>query len=87
MIQLGIQIFSNTPAIEIRPDGVFANDGGNLLWLPAETVVLASGYQPDQKLYEKLMEVVPEVYTAGDCNAPRDGLEATREGMEVGQRV
>jgi 2,4-dienoyl-CoA reductase-like NADH-dependent reductase (Old Yellow Enzyme family)/thioredoxin reductase len=87
VIQLGIQIFPNTPAIEIRPDGVFANDGGNLLWLPAETVVLAVGYQPDQELYEKLKEVVPEVYTAGDCNAPRDGLEATREGMEVGQRV
>jgi thioredoxin reductase len=87
MIQLGVQIFPNTPVIEIRPDGVFANDGGNLLWLPAESVVLAVGYQPDQELCEKLKEVVPEVYTAGDCNAPRDGLEATREGMEVGRKV
>jgi 2,4-dienoyl-CoA reductase-like NADH-dependent reductase (Old Yellow Enzyme family)/pyruvate/2-oxoglutarate dehydrogenase complex dihydrolipoamide dehydrogenase (E3) component len=87
MIQLGVQIFPNTPAVEIRPDGIFANDGGNLLWLPAETVVLAVGYQSDQELSVKLNEVVPEVYIAGDCKAPRDGLEATREGMEVGQKV
>jgi hypothetical protein len=50
-------------------------------------VVLAVGYQSDRPLFEMLKELVPAVYTAGDCNKPRDGLEATREGMEVGQRV
>jgi len=87
MIKQGIQIFSHTPALEIRPDGVFADDEGNILWLPADTIVLAVGHKSEKELTEGLRKIVPEVYAAGDCNSPRDGLEATREGMEVGQRV
>ena len=87
MIKQGIQIFSHTPALEIRPDGVFADDEGNILWLPADTIVLAVGHKSEKELIEGLRKIVPEVYAAGDCNSPRDGLEATREGMEVGQRV
>ena len=84
IIEYGIQVFPHTPAQEIHPDGVFANDGGNLLWLPADTVVLAVGYKSENAIVEELKGLVPEVYTAGDCNSPRDGLDATREGMEVG---
>ena len=73
--------------MEIRPDGVFADDGGEILWLPADTVVLAVGYRSEKGLAEELKGVVTEIYTAGDCNAPRDGLDATREGMEVGLKV
>ncbi len=87
MVKYGIQIFPHTPALEIRPDGVFANDGGNIIWLSADTVVLAVGYQPENGLVKEMKGVVPEIYTAGDCNAARDGLEATREGMEVGSAV
>jgi 2,4-dienoyl-CoA reductase-like NADH-dependent reductase (Old Yellow Enzyme family)/thioredoxin reductase len=87
MIKHGIQILSHTPALEIRPDGVFANDGGNILWLPADTVVLAVGYRSENGLVEELKGIVSEIYSAGDCNSPRDGLEATREGMEVGLAV
>ena len=87
MIKHGIRMLSHTPALEIRPGGVFVDDGGNILWLPADTVVLAVGYKSENGLMEKLKGVVSEVYTVGDCNSPRDGLEATREGMEVGLAV
>jgi pyruvate/2-oxoglutarate dehydrogenase complex dihydrolipoamide dehydrogenase (E3) component len=87
MIKHGIQIFSHTPALEVRAGGVFADDGGNILWLPADTVVLAVGYRSENGLVEELKGVVSEVYAVGDCNSPRDGLEATREGMEVGLAV
>lgn len=87
MIKLGIQIFAGTPAYEIKPDGVFANDGGNLLWLPADTVVLAVGYKAENRLAQELKGIVPEIHTAGDCNKPRDGLVANQEGMEAGLEV
>jgi 2-enoate reductase len=87
VVKYGIQIFTHTPAIEICQDGLFANDGGNLMWLPADTIVLAVGYQPENGLAKKIKGVVSEIYTAGDCNSPRDGLDATREGMEVGLTV
>ncbi len=87
MVRRGIQVFPSTPAIEIRPDGVFANDDGRMLFLEADTVVLAVGYKSENGLVEKLKGTVPEVYSVGDCNTPRDGLDATREGMEVGLKV
>jgi 2,4-dienoyl-CoA reductase (NADPH2) len=87
MIKLGIQFFPATPAHEIRPDGVFAKDGANLLWLPADTVALAVGYRPENHLIAELKGIVPEVHAAGDCNGPRDGLVANQEGMETGQEV
>ena len=87
MISRGVKIYPGTPAFEIRPDGVFANDGGNMLWLPADTVALAVGYKPENGLFAELKHIVPEIYSIGDCNAPRDGLEATREGMEAGMKV
>lgn len=87
MIRHGVQIFPSTPAVEIRLDGVFANDGGDILWLPADTVVLAIGYNSEKGLTEELRGVAPEVYTAGDCNDPRDGLDAIREGMEAGLAI
>ena len=87
MIKHDIQIFPGTPAVEIRPDGVFANDDGRLFWLGGETVVLAVGYRPENGIVQELKGIVPEVYNIGDCNGPRDGLDATREGMEIGLRV
>jgi 2,4-dienoyl-CoA reductase-like NADH-dependent reductase (Old Yellow Enzyme family)/thioredoxin reductase len=87
LIRLGVQIFSHTPALEIYPGGVFADDGGDLLWLPADSVVLAAGYRPENGLIEELKGVVPEIFAAGDSISPRDGLDATREGMEVGLSV
>jgi NADPH-dependent 2,4-dienoyl-CoA reductase/sulfur reductase-like enzyme len=87
LIRRGIQIFPYTAPVEIRPDGVFANDNGRIQWLPADTVVLAVGYEPVNTLHEELKGVVAEIYTAGDCNAPRDALDSTREGMEVGQAI
>ena len=87
MIKNGIQVFPSTPAVEIRPDGVFANDCGNILWLEADTVVLSVGYKSENEMIQKLKGVAPEIYSVGDCNAPHDGLEATREGMEVGLKV
>jgi 2,4-dienoyl-CoA reductase-like NADH-dependent reductase (Old Yellow Enzyme family)/thioredoxin reductase len=87
MIKNCIQVFPGTPAVEIRPDGVFANDDGRLFWLDADSVVLAVGYKSENGLVEKLKGIVPEIYSIGDCNSPRDGLDATSEGMEAGLKL
>jgi pyruvate/2-oxoglutarate dehydrogenase complex dihydrolipoamide dehydrogenase (E3) component len=87
LIRQGVQILAGTLALEIRPDGVFANDGGDILWLPTDTVVLACGYRSETALFDKLRGLVPQIHKVGDCKKPRDGLAATREGFEVGFRV
>ncbi len=87
LIKHDVQIFGYTPAIEIRSDGVFANDGGNIMWLPADTVVLATGFCAQTSLVEELQGSVSEIHTVGDCSGPRDSLDAVREGMEAGMAL
>jgi 2,4-dienoyl-CoA reductase-like NADH-dependent reductase (Old Yellow Enzyme family)/thioredoxin reductase len=87
MIETGVQVFPHTPVKEIRSDGVFADDDGNMLWLHADTVVLAAGYEAEDELLKQLPGAIPATFSAGDCNGPRDALDAIREGMEVGLKV
>ena len=50
-------------------------------------MILSVGYNSENEMIQKLKGVAPEVYSIGDCHAPHDGLEATREGMEVRLKV
>ena len=60
-------------------------DGKHLI--EADTVVLALGSKPNNKLYGKLWGKVPELYMVGDCIKPRTEMEAISEGAEVGLKV
>ncbi len=72
---------------EVRHDGVYVNDNHHLLFLEADTVVLAVGTKPNRHLTEELKGIVPEVYSIGDCVEPRDALDAIREGAELGRKI
>jgi len=64
-------------------------NGRDLLFLPADTVVLAVGFSPKRELFEKLRVIFPEleIHAIGDCVEPRDAMEAIREGAEVGRTI
>lgn len=57
------------------------------LFLKADTVVIAAGAKPDNRLSQELEGVVPQVYSIGDCVEARDALVAIREGAEVGRLI
>jgi hypothetical protein len=63
---------------------VFDNE---LLFLPADTVVMAVGAKPENNLLAELQEIVPEVYAIGDCVQARNAREAISEGAEVGRQI
>jgi 2-enoate reductase len=62
-------------------------DGYQLLFLKADTVVLATGSKAENKLAEQLKGLVPELYTIGDCVEPRNSMEAIHEGFKVGREI
>ena len=73
----------------IEPDGrarVRCERGTTLLG-PFDTVVLATGYQTDDDLYQGLLGRVPELYLVGDASEPRSALEAIREAAEVAVKI
>lgn len=87
LIDRGVQIFANCPVLEVTSEGVFADDNGNLLFLRADTVVLAAGSRSRQMPIKPSDRNLPEIYLVGDCKQPRDGLEALHEGAEIGRIV
>jgi 2,4-dienoyl-CoA reductase-like NADH-dependent reductase (Old Yellow Enzyme family)/thioredoxin reductase len=64
-----------------------AADQNEMLWLPADSVVLAVGSKSENRLAQELKGLMPEVYAIGDCVEPRDALAAIHEGSAVGRKI
>ena len=80
-------IYPDSPLLEIRDNGAYVANNRDLLFLEADTVVLAMGMRSENKLAEELKGIVPEIYTIGDCVEPRDAMYAIREGAEVARQI
>lgn len=52
-----------------------------------DTIVLVSPNYPNRSLLQKIFNLGMEVWTAGDCVAPRNLGAAVREGREIGLRI
>jgi len=87
LVALGVQVYPHHPLLEVIPEGVFLDDGGNLLFLPAATVVMAVGSRPVDGLREELASLGAELHVIGDASQPRDALEAMHEAAELGRRL
>jgi 2,4-dienoyl-CoA reductase-like NADH-dependent reductase (Old Yellow Enzyme family)/thioredoxin reductase len=70
---------------EVSAEGITATlaDGGKKLF-PADTVVLAAGYQVNDSLLKTLQGIVPEVHCVGDAAQPQGIMEAVRDGYLAG---
>jgi hypothetical protein len=58
-----------------------------MLFLKADTVVLATRSKAENELAEQLKGVVPELYAIGDCVEPRNSMDAIHEGFKVGREI
>ncbi len=87
LIELGVQIFTHAPVNEIRDRGVYVTHQNKALFLKADTVVLAVGSQPENKLVEQLKGMAPELYVIGDCREPRTAIHATQDAAAVARQI
>jgi len=89
LVELGVYIYPNSPLSEIHESGVYVISGLDPLFLKADTVVLAVGFRPQNELLEELKAAFPkiEIHAIGDCVEARDGMEAIREGAEIGRAI
>jgi 2,4-dienoyl-CoA reductase (NADPH2) len=85
--RMGIKTLTRTQAKEITREGVIAERDGKDLFLKGDTVVIAAGARPDNRLYEELKGRVAEVHLIGDAKSPRKVLEAVAEGFEAGKTI
>jgi 2,4-dienoyl-CoA reductase-like NADH-dependent reductase (Old Yellow Enzyme family)/thioredoxin reductase len=81
-----------TPLAEVRqilPGGtvVLARDGTEETWPGFDSIVLAVGARSRRELAEQVATFAKEVHVIGDAAKARRGLDAIRDGAEVGRRI
>jgi 2,4-dienoyl-CoA reductase-like NADH-dependent reductase (Old Yellow Enzyme family)/thioredoxin reductase len=98
LIKYKVRLYSDSTIDSIIPNGInIIWDFGEpllrgspryeLMFLKADTIVMAIGSKSDRKLGEQLTGYMPEVYIIGDAAEPRSVLEAIYEGSEVGRKI
>ena len=84
-----IQMLTSTKVKEIQPKGrvVVSRNGSEETLEAFDTIVLACGVNPGDMLSAEIRGTVEEVYVIGDAFKPRRGVEAIRDGSEIGRKI
>ena len=79
--QYQVAMLTEAKCEEISAKGVTVKmaDGGNTMF-PADTVVLAAGYQTNDHLFKTRQGRITEVHCVGDASQPQGIMEAVRDG-------
>jgi NADPH-dependent 2,4-dienoyl-CoA reductase/sulfur reductase-like enzyme len=82
--ELDVDIHTKTTILEIKDDGVLIEENEwKKLIVGIDSVVLATGLQPDDALVQELKPVVSMLHSAGDCVVPGRIINAVSGGAEV----
>jgi 2-enoate reductase len=87
LLDYDVRLFPHASVAEVRNNGVLIVHEKELLFLRADTVVLAVGAESENKLAKEIKKIVRNVYMIGDCVQVRTVLDATNEGAEVGREI
>lgn len=83
-----VAVTTATEALEVTPEGLIVRDGwGERRRLRVDTVVLATGVAPDDRLAAELSGSGPRVLRAGDCQRPRGLRDAIEEAHRAAVSV
>lgn len=83
----GVQMATNTVITGMNETGVTVKTNGCEKVYPADTIVAAFGYKPENKLAEELKQDGMSVTVAGDAVAVRKAIDAIREGYAAGLNI
>jgi thioredoxin reductase len=88
LAELKATVLTNTAVAQIKADSVDIQDErGNRSSIKADTVVIATGFAPENRLARALSDSPREVYAIGDCVEPRKILDAVREGYRTARLI
>ena len=85
LIEKGVYLYPLSNAESVTSKGVNVINDGEIVFLKADTVVIAVGVKQDNALAAALAELEPglAVQTIGDAYDPRTALEAIHEGFKI----
>ncbi|WP_291634065.1 FAD-dependent oxidoreductase [Clostridium sp.] len=83
-----VDAITNTSLLEVKEEGVLLIDKNfKQTSLDSDTVVIAIGYKPDNKLYNKLKCNVHELYNIGDSREASNIMNAIWDAYEVARNI
>ena len=85
--RLGVTLKEATKAVGITREGLEVETGQGTELMPADTIIIAVGSKPENHLIPDLPDLVPDHYTVGDVNGPRNALHAIHEGFLAGLKI
>jgi 2,4-dienoyl-CoA reductase-like NADH-dependent reductase (Old Yellow Enzyme family)/thioredoxin reductase len=84
----GVVVVTETRVEEVRGDAVIvAGKEGSRRELPADTVIIATGYHARQEVAESFGDSAPDVFYIGDCRDARNILTAVHDGFNVAVEI
>lgn len=84
---LGVRMETNAKVEEITESGVKVIRDGRAEFFDGESVVLAVGMEPNQKLFRELEGKAAELHTIGDSAKPGKIAQAIESGFRVAQAL
>jgi pyruvate/2-oxoglutarate dehydrogenase complex dihydrolipoamide dehydrogenase (E3) component len=87
LIELRIPLYVHSSVLEITEHTVVINWGEEIFALPADTVILAVGSQPNNNLVQQLKSMTTEVYAIGDCTGPGDAASAASQASRIAAKL
>ena len=82
--RLGVEILTGTKALALNNMGLEIQKDTGTESLPADSIVMATGSESENRLLRDIEDLVPQIYVVGDAKEPRNALEAIREGFQAG---
>jgi 2,4-dienoyl-CoA reductase-like NADH-dependent reductase (Old Yellow Enzyme family)/thioredoxin reductase len=87
LLDLRVPLYLHSTVLEITDRAVVMTLGDNIFSLEADTVILAVGMRPENRLAQELEGVVPELHAVGDCVHPRDAAVVALRAMELAASI
>ena len=87
MEKLGVTTYANTRCVEILPDGIVVEVGGEQRKLSGDTVLMAAGMTPKMEESEAFRSITKEFWKIGDCKKVRNVRLAIHEGYDAGSYI
>ena len=82
--QYSVQIKCNQILLEVKDDGIITICGLKKEEIKGDTVVIATGFSPNRKLFDELCKIPEmEVYAIGDCVKVQTSYNAIHDGFDT----
>ena len=83
MARNNVKSYTGAVCREITADGVKAVTEGKEMFIPADSVIIATGVEPLSAEAEALRGIAKDFVKIGDCKFPRNMYNALREGFNA----